>query len=63
MEKCNLCQVKLEKNDIGLCKKLLSKKTKEFFCQKHLAQILNVSTEDLDEKLEEFIEEGCTLFL
>ncbi len=63
MEKCYCCQKELSKDDIGLCKKLLGKKIKQFFCREHLAEILDTDVEVLTEKIEQFKEEGCTLFL
>ena len=63
MEKCYYCQKELSKDDIGLCKKLLGKKIKQFFCREHLAEVLDIDVETLTEKIEQFKEEGCTLFL
>ena len=63
MEKCYYCQTELTKDDTGLCKKLLGKKIKKFFCREHLAEILDKDVETLTEKIEQFKEEGCTLFL
>lgn len=63
MEQCYYCQKALSKDDIGLCKKLLGKKIKQFFCREHLAEILDTDMETLTEKIEQFKEEGCTLFL
>lgn len=63
MEKCYYCQQELSKDDIGLCKKLLGKKIKQFFCRMHLAEVLDTDEEALTEKIEQFKEEGCTLFL
>lgn len=63
MEKCYYCQKELSKDDIGLCKKLLGKKIKQFFCREHLAEVLDTDVETLTEKIEQFKEEGCTLFL
>ena len=63
MEKCYYCQKELSKDDIGLCKKLLGKKIKQFFCREHLAEVLDTDAETLTEKIEQFKEEGCTLFL
>ena len=62
-EKCHYCQKDLVKDDVGLCKKLLGKKIKQFFCREHLAEVLDTDVETLTEKIEQFKEEGCTLFL
>lgn len=63
MEKCYICKRKLEKDDTALCKKMLGKKTRQFFCREDLASVLNVTVDSLDEKIEQFKEEGCTLFV
>ena len=51
-----------EKDVIGINKKMLGKNTKEFFCMDCFASYLGTTVEDLLEKIEEFKEEGCTLF-
>ena len=51
----------LTKNEIGLTKKLIDKKTTTFFSINCLAEYLEVTTEELEAKIEEFKEEGCTL--
>ena len=63
MEKCFTCDSELSKDDVGLCKKMLGKKVKQFFCREHLAELLDTDVETLTEKIEQFKEEGCTLFL
>ena len=52
----------LTKNEIGLTKKLIDKKATTFYCIDCLAEYLEVTTEELEAKIEEFKEEGCTLF-
>lgn len=52
----------LNKNTIGINKKLLGKEIKKFYCIDCLADYLGCTAEDLYEKIEEFKEEGCTLF-
>lgn len=52
----------LDKNTVGLNKKLLGKKVKNFYCMDCLASYLDTTVEDLKEKIEEFKEEGCKLF-
>lgn len=63
MEECYCCKTDLSKDDKALCKKLLGKKIKQFFCREHLAEVLDTDVETLNEKVEQFKEEGCTLFL
>jgi hypothetical protein len=60
--KCYLCESKLDKNAVGLNKKLLGIKLKRFLCVDCLATHLDVSTEDLYAKIIEFKDQGCTLF-
>lgn len=60
---CSSCwKTPLTKNEVGICKKLLGGKTKTLFCIDCLASYLDTSVEELQEKIEEFREEGCTLF-
>ena len=61
--KCEYCDLSLCKDEIALNKKLISKNTKQFLCFNCLANHLDTSVEELKEKIEEFKEEGCTLFL
>ena len=60
---CLACGEKeLDKDTIGINKKLLGTNIKQFYCMNCLADYLGCSVEDLLEKIEEFKEEGCTLF-
>lgn len=52
----------VEKDTVGLNKKLLGKKVMNFYCMTCLAAHLGTTVEDLNEKIEEFKEEGCKLF-
>ena len=63
MKKCMNCNIELSKDDIALCKKMLGKNIKQFFCREHLADLLDTDVENLNEKIEQFKDEGCTLFL
>ena len=49
-------------NEIGLTKKLIDIKAERYYCLSCLAEYLEVSEEELLAKVEEFKEEGCTLF-
>ncbi len=63
MIECSSCKKKpLSKNEVGICKKLLGKSPKAYFCLDCLASYLDTTVEDLEEKIEEFKEEGCKLF-
>jgi len=60
---CYACNKKsLSKNEIGLTKKFLDKNAKRFYCLDCLAEYLEVDTEFLIYKVEEFKEQGCVLF-
>lgn len=52
----------LSKNTIGINKKLLGSGIENFYCIDCLASYLDVTVEELLEKIEEFKEEGCKLF-
>ena len=62
-KKCFVCgKSPLEKNEVGLNKKLLGKKITRHYCYECLAEYLEVDTEFLFAKIEEFKDQGCTLF-
>ena len=62
-KKCYVCgKSPLSKDEIGLTKKLIDKKTTNFYCLSCLTESLEVTEEELLAKIEEFKEEGCTLF-
>ena len=65
MEKktCFICGRKIVvKNEIGLNKKLLGRHTIKFYCYDCLAEQLEIETEELIAKIEDFKSQGCTLF-
>lgn len=59
---CKHCNHSLEKDWIALNKKLLNRNNTEYLCLECLADYLDCSTKDLQVKIEEFKEQGCTLF-
>ena len=62
-KKCYVCgKTPLTKDEIGLTKKLIVKKTTTFYCLSCLAEYLEVTEEELLAKIEDFKNEGCTLF-
>lgn len=62
-KKCYVCgKSPLSNDEIGLTKKLIDKKSVTFYCIMCLAEQLEVTPEELMAKVEEFKEEGCTLF-
>ena len=52
----------LEKDEIGINKKLLGEQVETFYCMDCLADYLGVSVEDILDKIEEFKDQGCKLF-
>jgi predicted nucleic-acid-binding Zn-ribbon protein len=63
MTECYVCGKKnISKNEIGLTKKLFGKETKRFYCISCMAEELQVTPEELLDKIEEFKDEGCTMF-
>lgn len=64
MEKeCLACRkTPLNKDTIGINKKMLGTNIKSFYCMDCLADYLGCTIEDLLEKIEEFKDEGSTLF-
>lgn len=60
--KCCVCGSTLDKNAVGINKKLLDENLLRFFCIDCLAAHLDVYSEDLYAKINEFKEQGCTLF-
>ncbi len=60
---CVACGKKnLDKNTIGINKKLLGKDIKTYYCMDCLADYLCCTVQDLLDKIEEFKAEGCALF-
>ncbi len=62
-KQCCVCSKKLNKDEIALCKKLLGLDMEDFYCLDCLGGFLECSVEDLRIKIQEFKEQGCTLFL
>lgn len=62
-QKCKVCfRSHLTKDEIGINMKLLGPDIKAFFCIDCLANYLDCTVEELLDKIEEFKNEGCTLF-
>lgn len=59
---CKSCGAPLKKDWIALHKKLLDTTATEFYCIACLADTFGCDVEDLEIKIEEFKEAGCTLF-
>lgn len=63
-KKCRYCDVILNKDIIGLNRKLFELNTKQgqFMCLSCMADYLECTAEELLAKIEEFKLEGCKLF-
>ena len=60
---CIACgKTPLTKDEVGVCKKLLGTDTKAFYCLSCFADYLEVSEQDILDKIQMFKEEGCKLF-
>ena len=53
----------MTKDEVALSKKLIDSDTEEFYCLDCFAEYLGCTVDDLKEKIVEFKEQGCTLFL
>ncbi len=60
---CCKCGKTLKKDETALCRKLLDVDTEDFYCIDCLSGYLECTREDLEVKIQEFKEQGCTLFL
>ena len=61
--KCIICgKQRLNKDTIGISKNLLGTDIQNYYCMNCLAEYLECSVEELLDKIEEFKEQGCTLF-
>ena len=60
---CLACgKANLNKDTIGINKKMLGTDIKSFYCMDCLADYLECTVDDLLDKIEEFKDEGCKLF-
>ena len=60
---CYVCgKENLEKNEVGLNKKLFGRKVVRLNCYECLAEYLELTTEELFAKIEDFKSQGCLLF-
>lgn len=60
---CSFCNVQLGKDVVALNKKLLGRNVKKQLCIRCLAEYLSCAEEDLRVKIQEFKDQGCTLFI
>lgn len=60
---CCDCGKSLKKDEVALSQKLIGIEITEFYCLPCLAEYIGCTVEDLEIKMQEFKEQGCTLFL
>ena len=60
---CCECEKALKKDEKALCQKLLGVDTEDYYCIDCLSEYLDCEKTDLEIKIQEFKEQGCTLFL
>lgn len=63
MSRCKNCGKEVSFNEIGLSKKLINRGATEFFCFDCLAKTFNCEKQLLENKIEQFKKQGCTLFI
>lgn len=62
-KECKLCfKTPLSKDEIGINIKLLGTGVKSLFCLSCLADYLECTKEELLDKIQDFKNDGCTLF-
>ena len=63
LRKCVSCGKELKKkNEIGINRKLLGDHTTAYYCLDCMAEYLEVTVQDIQDKIEEFRAQGCKLF-
>ena len=60
---CCDCGKTLRKDEVALTRKLIDPDAEDFYCLDCMAESIGCTVEDLKEKIVEFKEQGCTLFL
>lgn len=60
---CIICgRENLDKDTIGINKKLLDKDIKNFYCMDCLSEYLGCTVQDILDKIQDLKDEGCLLF-
>lgn len=59
---CYQCNKELSFNEIGAHKKFINRASREFLCKECLSHALQIPVSVIDEKIEQFKAQGCTLF-
>jgi biotin operon repressor len=60
---CKDCGKPICKDEVALYKKIIEIRAKEFLCLECMSEVLDCTVEDLEIKIDEFKEQGCTLFI
>jgi hypothetical protein len=60
---CVECEKNLTKDEVALSQKMIGLDIADFYCIDCLAGYLECDCGDLEVKIQEFKEQGCTLFL
>lgn len=60
---CCECGKALKKDEVALTKKLVDPDAEYYYCLDCMAEYIGCTVQDLTEKIQEFKEQGCTLFL
>lgn len=60
---CTSCNKAVSKEEKGITMKMFGKDIKKYYCLDCLAAMLDVTTDVLKEKIEDFRNEGCKLFI
>lgn len=63
-KECIACgQKNLDKNTVGINMKLLGAEIENYYCMDCLIDYLGCTKQDILDKIEEFKEDGCNLFV
>lgn len=62
-KKCIDCGKTITKDEVALSRKLIDPDTEELYCLSCMSDNFGCTVDDLKVKIQEFKEQGCTLFL
>ena len=62
-KQCIDCGKTITKDEVALSRKLIDSDTEELYCLSCMSENFGCTVEDLKIKIQEFKEQGCTLFL
>lgn len=60
---CCECGKALKRDEVALTRKIIDADAEDFYCLDCMAEYIGCDVLDLEEKIQEFKEQGCTLFL